>query len=120
MGMEMICPTMATAINGHKENQYGQTALFDELEPVLNLLLGGADHVVHRLDGQGKDADGVDHAQQKQKAVEVAGLGVDGGQRYIEIHKAYHSRDDQAHQQTAGPAHRLSGLIFFLQMKAPL
>ena len=100
--------------DGGKENQYGQAALFDKPEPVPQLLLGGAHYVVvRRLGRQDKDADGVYNAQQGQEAVEVSRLGVDGGQGHVEIHKAHHSRNQQADQQTAGPAQGLAFLLFF-------
>ena len=48
--------------------------------------------------GQEKDADDVYGAQQTEKAVELPGVGVQGGQGDIEIPKAHRRRHRQTEQ----------------------
>ena len=81
-----------------KQQSHRQTAALDEFQPLAELLLGGADHVVMGCAGQEKDADDVYGAQQTEKAVELPGVGVQGGQGDIEIPKAHRRRHRQAEQ----------------------
>lgn len=88
------------AYDGHQDQRQKQDADrqalgLDELE----ILFGTAAAQVEPGGDQG--ADHVDHAEDADEQVKVAGLEIDGGQGYVKIEEPDHSGDDQVDQDLA-------------------
>ena len=69
----------------HQQDAHGETLLLDEVEVVLHPALGKAALPLALKAGGHQGAQQVDHAQHEHKAVELPGLGVDGGDGHIEF-----------------------------------
>ena len=89
---------------GDQRDHHGQAAALHKGEPGLDLLLGGGHHVAVQPAGQQEHAQGVHDAQQDQKAVKLAVVQVQGGQRDIEVYQPHRGGDEQAEQGAAQPA----------------
>ena len=81
--------------DGCKDDAYGEALLLDKRE----ILSGAA--VLHMEAGGDKGADKIDHAQQADEHIEVAGLEVEGRQRDVEINGAEDGGDHKIQQDFA-------------------